>query len=499
LWEQVSGPGEANFSDPSLLEPSVTFSEVGSHLLRLTLSAGDVTESATTTVIITVPPNPPNGLRATALDGRVILNWDDTTDDNDITYTIYRATSTGEYNTTLATGHTASVFIDDTAKNGTSYYYVATKMNSRGVESPYSEEVFATPEAASALGGKVAFGSNHQGYAEFLKTEGSSTEIWSMQMDGAQHRNQSTGMKNSSFLRRFPIDRATGNIYTIEGVVHLTDGYTDDNARVGIYMFGDSSVVSNEDEAGALCLLINLDKGSVYLMEGIDKNTIDFSDVNRSIDDSIFGHNVKFTVNITFTGNNIQITGTFTDEFGVSTTVNATLPAASYTGDYFGFATRSRSRNYSVSGDPKSAPFVVEYESFYLSWDNEPLEGYRRWAKNWGIGKDALEFGDHDGDGVSNLAEFGLGGNPNDRLDRGTLPTFSRSGDSALFAFPRRNDTEELVYTVQTNPTLSPDSWSATRYRLGDIHPGDGAHDLVTVHIETEEPNLFVRLKIDRP
>lgn len=236
LWEQFVGPGQANFSDSTALEPSVTFSEIGTYLLQLTLIAGDITESATTTITIAVPPGPPTGLRATALDGRVILNWDDLPDSSGVTYKIYRASSTDNNPTILATNHTSSVFVDETASNGTTYSYLIKAMNSQGIESPFSDEVVATPEAASVPGEAAIFGTNHQGYAGFLQTNESAAEIWSIQTDSAQHRNQSTGFKNASLLRKFPMNRTDGNIYTIEGVVHLADGYADDcqsNAACG--------------------------------------------------------------------------------------------------------------------------------------------------------------------------------------------------------------------------------------------------------------------------
>lgn len=69
---------------------------------------------------------------------------------------------------------------------------------------------------------------------------------------------------------------------------------------------------------------------------------------------------------------------------------------------------------------------VVDYRSFYQSWVNEPLGDYEQWAKDSGIGIDASPVGDFDGDGLPNLYEYGLGGDPNDPRDQGTMPTFNR-------------------------------------------------------------------------
>ena len=40
--------------------------------------------------------------------------------------------------------------------------------------------------------------------------------------------------ENGSLLKSFTLDRSVGASYNIEGVVRLTDGYADDNNRVGI-------------------------------------------------------------------------------------------------------------------------------------------------------------------------------------------------------------------------------------------------------------------------
>ena len=55
-WSLVSGPGDATFADPSLPATTVTFSEPGSYLLRLT--ATNVHGESSRTLAVTVAPNP---------------------------------------------------------------------------------------------------------------------------------------------------------------------------------------------------------------------------------------------------------------------------------------------------------------------------------------------------------------------------------------------------------------------------------------------------------
>jgi hypothetical protein len=66
----------------------------------------------------------------------------------------------------------------------------------------------------------------------------------------------------------------------------------------------------------------------------------------------------------------IQINATLTEQDGTMTTTSASVLAADYTGDYFGFVTRARARYY-VEGGPNSAegrslPFVMDYKSFSI-------------------------------------------------------------------------------------------------------------------------------------
>ena len=58
----------------------------------------------------------------------------------------------------------------------------------------------------------------------------------------------------------------------------MTDGYADDNNRLGIYFFGDSAIVPNEDEAGAIGLIFNTDDGVTGGSPGNDAQAPHFLD-----------------------------------------------------------------------------------------------------------------------------------------------------------------------------------------------------------------------------
>ncbi|PTX94882.1 hypothetical protein DB345_11240 [Spartobacteria bacterium LR76] len=103
-----------------------------------------------------VTPSAPSALLTAPGDGAVVLRWQASFGAN--TYTIKRAASMDGPFEAIASGITATSFIDATVENGVTFRYVVSAVNSAG-ESPNSPEDDATPRAAMwnvALGGKAA-------------------------------------------------------------------------------------------------------------------------------------------------------------------------------------------------------------------------------------------------------------------------------------------------------------------------------------------------------
>ncbi|MDC4222674.1 MAG: fibronectin type III domain-containing protein [Candidatus Manganitrophus sp.] len=99
----------------------------------------------------------PTGLRAIAADGQVTLEWNSVTGAS--SYFVYRATVSGinrdNWNTIVGGNRTqvpggATVYIEDSLTNGTTYFFVVTAQNSLG-QSEESAEVSATPFAADTV------------------------------------------------------------------------------------------------------------------------------------------------------------------------------------------------------------------------------------------------------------------------------------------------------------------------------------------------------------
>ena len=113
--------------------------------------SGGKTGSASISITVgDPPPAPPTGLTATAGNGQVSLDWDDSLELDLAGYNVYRLTTEGDSYTQIATLPATSNYLDESAVNETTYYYVVTAVDSATPipnESGFSNEVSATPTA----------------------------------------------------------------------------------------------------------------------------------------------------------------------------------------------------------------------------------------------------------------------------------------------------------------------------------------------------------------
>ena len=91
------------------------------------------------------PPSAPTNLTASAGNQQVTLNW--TAASGAVSYNVKRGTASGGPYGAVASGISATSYVDSAVTNGTPYYYVVTAMNGGG-ESPNSNQATATPSAA---------------------------------------------------------------------------------------------------------------------------------------------------------------------------------------------------------------------------------------------------------------------------------------------------------------------------------------------------------------
>ncbi len=139
---------------------------------------------------------------------------------------------------------------------------------------------------------------------------------------------------------------------------------------------------------------------------------------------------------------------------------------------------------------------------------SQKLYGYDAWTDSYGLSgsPDADPGTDYDGDLLSNLDEYGLGGDPTNAADTGYAPTTSieESGGTnwLVYVYPKRHDAvgAGLAYHIELTDDLVTGSWVATGYEelgtgLDGFAPG---FDAVTNRVSTEtKAKQFIQLQID--
>ncbi|MDF7824784.1 prolyl oligopeptidase family serine peptidase [Pontiellaceae bacterium B12227] len=122
--------------------------------------------------------------------------------------------------------------------------------------------------------------------------------------------------------------------------------------------------------------------------------------------------------------------------------------------------------------------------------------GYANWAQAHSLSAGA--DGNDDGDVLSNLYEYGLGGNPTNPLDTGILPTFGKNGETMQYIYPRRKAEDSgISYFVEVTDNLVSNVWTGSAYTESGTDDINGEFEAVTNSmLTTGTTNRFVRLKI---
>ena len=125
------------------------------------------------------------------------------------------------------------------------------------------------------------------------------------------------------------------------------------------------------------------------------------------------------------------------------------------------------------------------------------------WAEEYGLrGADALSTNDYDGDGLGNLYEYGLGGDPTNPSSQGILPTFGTDGGGTngfRYVYPRRSDPASgIAYHLELTTNLVSGVWTNAGYETVGAGPIDSEFDAVTNRIPAAaEDEQYIRLIIE--
>jgi len=126
---------------------------------------------------------------------------------------------------------------------------------------------------------------------------------------------------------------------------------------------------------------------------------------------------------------------------------------------------------------------------------------YTAWAGGWGGINIGAETNDYDQDGLENISEFGLDGDPTNALDLGTAPTFEivdvGGSNVARYVHPQRSDPDSgLAYSLELNTNLVKGSWSSTGYGVTGTNVTGSTLNFVSNTTDTVVDRKFIRLVI---
>jgi fibronectin type 3 domain-containing protein len=146
----------------------------------------------------TTPPAAPGLLTASPGPGSVSLNWPDNTTDSDwADFVVYRSTVSGSGYSAIASGLTASQYVDAGLAAGVPVYYVVTARDTSGNESGVSNQASATPSQPPAQSIRVSAitvsvskqGKSYQGLATVTVRDQNNALIGNVQVNGVWDRN----------------------------------------------------------------------------------------------------------------------------------------------------------------------------------------------------------------------------------------------------------------------------------------------------------------------
>ena len=145
-WSQASGPGTVAFGTPNSSSTTASFSKRGSYILRFSATDGALSTSDDVAVLAATPG--PTNLLAAPGNAQVGLSWTGVAWAT--SYNVKRATVNGGPYTLIASGGSATNYLNTGLANGTTYYYVVSASNAEG-ESLDSVQTTTQPFSSPAV------------------------------------------------------------------------------------------------------------------------------------------------------------------------------------------------------------------------------------------------------------------------------------------------------------------------------------------------------------
>lgn len=480
-----------------------------------------------------VPPTAPSGLSASPAPGRISLDWLRGNDGDTTYFKVYRSRSAGGPYTVLASYLLESETIDESAVG--TWFYVVAAFDLANNKSLYSNEASATVEAdpptpnpagfavapiaisGVAVGMTAVSGSDVNGPVEYYFEEtsgslGGSDSGWQLLPSYTD-----TGLaQGTSYTYTVHMRDALLNIGTSSSPAGATTWTATDSTHLNpvadSYVHGGTYATNNYGTGPTLACKSDAanEQNARYAYSRYDLSSITGSVVTAMLrmkvaslngsGDRHAAHSVADDSwgETTIRWNNKPAPGASLDSAG--------LPAV---GDWIELDVTAQVAA-ELAGDQlfstaliSSGTVLATYHSREAVAGNRPelvlqtvLLGYNAWADPYRLVNGPL--GDDDADGMNNLVEYALGGNPTSADAAAVLPFFQTLENHFYYIHNERMDDASLTYTVQLSTNLVSNVWKTNGVEFIGAVNFSNVWKTVTNRISlVGTRQQFVRLKVE--
>jgi hypothetical protein len=497
---KTDGPDWLTVATSGILSGTPDSTDIGTNTFGIRVLGAGGSDTAELQILVetnpALPPAAPIGLKTLAGNSQVSLIWNANSESDLAGYNVYRSMTTSNYTAALTNGLTSTNFVDATVVNGTTYYYVVTATDTNRNESAKSSEVSARPTSVPVPdvlhwtfdqgSGSTAVDSTGNsrdgtisGASWSTDTPDGSTYALSFSIgdmvEDVDAENYLNGLSSVTLSMWVKSDMTA----TDSGFV-LTDTPTGHDDRLGARYDKDGLSGGGSQVIKAS---ISTTGGDVSLESAGNVQTTSWQHFVLSWSD---GNPLKLYIDgveTVYTHSPAALSGTINNV----TTLMVGKGAKDASGGWSGLID-----NVQIFSRELSA---AEVQAVMNSGGGSDIRGYDLWATEWGPDIGAAT-NDPDADGLSNLSEYALGGDPTNSAVHGSLPVFTKSGNGFIYVHPKRSDSTSITYTVETTTNLMSGVWRNEGFVATGTNVTGGTLDFVTNSFDTADGEKYIRLRV---
>lgn len=464
-------------STTNVLDVFDFYTSVTTNMLEDTSVSNDVTyyyavsavgsssgETALSDVLTATPSIPvPTGLSAVSGNEEVMLDWDDATDSLFASYTVYSSTLSESNFTAIASNLTVSAYTNTALENGTTYYYTVSMVDTFGDESGLSAQAEATPGSLIVIDYTSSHLVNQNATNQY--------QLSDLGLNPVSYANQINSASHLGSPAVCTIGGAPGAI-TVTGTAWSNVNYsTWTFAGSGNFRMNSSGAGTDAKNGGTLSL--NSGEGLRFAVH-FDAALQSWLDSNPDIDVQLVQLTSGTGGLAVYTqggGSNAVVTvaGGETESFSLPLTDGMEFVVANPGGG----SSRLASYGFDIAG---------------------AVAGYDQFAIQYGLVEGPL--GDDDKDGLSNLGEYAINGNPTNSADTG-MTSLSNDGTTFTYVYASNTVDSALVYTLVDSTDLVSGPFGTNNNAVTGVGPVVDDYASVTNTYGMGTDTLFINLEVE--